>query len=72
MEQYTSDKLRVVVHTDTDCTNGKHLVHLVTSVGGLKPVSTARIDYPGMTTVEKDWVESTICVCLCICLSVCL
>ena len=37
----------VVVHADTDRTNGKLLVHLVTSVGCLKPVCTARNDYPG-------------------------
>ena len=34
-------------------------MHLVMSVGGLKPVSVPRrIDNPGMTRAERDWVES--------------
>ena len=46
------DKLRDVVHADTDRPNGEHLVQLATSLGSLKPVS--RIDYPRNDDWERD------------------
>ena len=52
-QQYTSDKLCLIVHADTDRLNGKHLVHLLASLGGLKPVCLEGLTIRGMTTAER-------------------
>ena len=60
MEQHTTDNFPRLIHIGMKCSNGEHLVHLVTSVGSLKPVSLRRgLTLRRMTRVERDRVEST-------------